>query len=146
MSQAAGLRWRLVLRSGRWSLSRGNGEFSCCAEFDIVARVEERSSAVPGQRKVLQPHGSDHGYFIATMIGGTLELGVGDAFDIDGLQTLGPSSVFTHPASVQHFDRSVRSIDSCEDVFHYCELPCRTETFVFNPPDTVDGVSVAATS
>lgn len=56
--------------------------------------------------KELQPHGPQEGYFFVTVISGTLQLGFGKTYDAAKLQTLPPGSVFTHPASQQHFART----------------------------------------
>ena len=61
--------------------------------------------AIP-PNKTLEPHGPRSGYFIVTVISGTLQLGFGKTFDESRLQTLPPGSVFTHPASQQHFART----------------------------------------
>lgn len=56
--------------------------------------------------KELEPHGPKEGYFIVTVISGTLQLGFGTKYDASQLQTLPPGSVFTHPTSQQHFART----------------------------------------
>ena len=56
--------------------------------------------------KKLEPHGPKEGYLFVTVISGTLELGFGKTFDESKLKTLLPGSVFTHPASQQHFART----------------------------------------
>ncbi|MDO5056831.1 MAG: cupin domain-containing protein [Lautropia sp.] len=61
--------------------------------------------AIP-PHKTLQPHGPRQGYFIVTVLSGTLQLGFGKTFDEARLQTLPAGSVFTHPAHQQHFART----------------------------------------
>ncbi len=56
--------------------------------------------------KTMPPHGPGQGYFIATVISGTLQLGIGDTFDEAALKTLPPGSVFTHAPSQKHFVRT----------------------------------------
>ena len=56
--------------------------------------------------KELEPHGPKEGYFIVTVISGTLQLGFGSKYDAAKLQTLPPGSIFTHPTSQQHFART----------------------------------------
>lgn len=72
---------------------------------DAAHHVRTIRATLP-PNKDLQPHGPDQGYFIVTVISGTLELGFGTEFDAARLQTLPPGSVFTHPVSQKHFART----------------------------------------
>lgn len=60
---------------------------------------------IPANQK-LDPHGPKEGYFFVTVISGTLELGFGKTYDESKLKTLPPGSIFSHPASQQHFART----------------------------------------
>lgn len=56
--------------------------------------------------KVLQPHGPEGGYFIATILEGSIELGFGEQLDESALHTLPEGSVFTHSPDQKHFART----------------------------------------
>ena len=54
----------------------------------------------------LPPHGHERGYRLVTVVSGDLQLGFGNAFDAQALQSLPPGSIFSEPAGHKHFART----------------------------------------
>lgn len=97
---AYGGQGELVLPADKIAFKDGRAMVSENSDYNVRTF---RIALSPNQD--LQPHGPKEGYFIATVISGTLQLGMGKTFDAAQLQTLPPGSVFTHSAEQQHFAR-----------------------------------------
>lgn len=72
---------------------------------DPAYRVKTVRMHIPANTD-LPPHGVKNGYFIATVISGTLQLGFGKTFEDGGLKVLPPGSVFSHPDIQEHYART----------------------------------------
>ncbi|MFC3337370.1 cupin domain-containing protein [Paracandidimonas soli] len=72
---------------------------------DSAYRVKTVRLRIPPNTD-LPPHGVKNGYFIATVISGTLQVGFGKTFEDGGLKTLPPGGVFSHPDSQEHYART----------------------------------------
>lgn len=91
----------LILPADKIALKDGRAMVSENSHYNVrTLRVE----LPPNQE--MQPHGPKEGYFIATVMSGTLQLGLGKNFDAAQLQTLPPGSIFTHSPEQQHFART----------------------------------------
>lgn len=108
----------LLLAPGLWAadstdIARSAAELDMADRYmqplqvhlDEANKVKTIRMQIPAN-KDLPPHGPSSGYFIATVLSGNLQIGFGREFDASKLVSLAPGSVFTHPASQQHFART----------------------------------------